>query len=102
MAYSDTLMAVTGQTGALTGNWFTVAPGDGKTLLSVVVSVAAGTATFFIEGRNGPNDAAVSLGTASASGAYNVIRTKQVRLRLSAASGATVRATVGEPVRTTV
>ena len=90
-------MAVTGQTGALTGAWFNV-PRDARTRIPVIISLQAGTATFFLEGRNDPSDDAISLGTGSADAVIEAVRCAQMRLRLSAATGATIRASTDIPL----
>lgn len=93
-------MSVTGS-GPVTGHWFQVWPDDPRehTLIDIVLS--AGTATWVIEGRNGPLDAAVQIATGSATASTVANRFSQIRIRLSAAAAATLLATIDRPAKDT-
>lgn len=69
--------------------WFEV-PEDERAQLAFVFSLVAGTATFFLEGRNTPADTPVQLLTGSASVKALVEKFAQMRCRLSASAVATV------------
>lgn len=86
---SHELLNVTGQTGVLDPGWF-AAPLDGRSQIPFLFSLIAGTATYILEGRNTPNDAAVQLDTGSASKKILVEKFLQFKCRLSAAAGAQV------------
>lgn len=92
-------LSVTAQDGAVTGDWFAV-PRTDRTHIPVAISLKAGTATWLIEGRNGPDDEALQLATGEADEAVSVVRMTQMRVRLSAASGAELVAQGDMPMRT--
>ncbi len=96
----ETLLDVASQTGVLTGAWFSV-PRDGRTHAPVSVQITVGTATVELEGRiNSDDDAAILLkGTMTATEGLLVAIFPQMRARLSAATGATVRVSIGAQVR---
>lgn len=96
---TNTFLSVAAQTGAVDGSWMQV-PRTDRTHIPVSITLAAGTATWAIQGRNSPLDAAVELDTGSASEAVSVQRMAQMRVVLSAATGATVEATADMPMRT--
>lgn len=81
------LLNCTGQTGALDPGWFALQQDD-RAQIPFNFSLIAGTATYFLEGRNSPNDAAIQLATGSASAKALVEKFAQMRCRLSAAAGA--------------
>jgi len=85
------LLKGTGLNGAVTPNWF-VLPNTTESPHQIAFnfSLIAGTATYFLEGRNSPDDAAVQLDTGSASKKLLVERMSQMRCRLSASAGAQV------------
>ena len=91
----NNLLIGTGLNGVVTGNWFALDnTNESPAQIVYNFSLIAGTATFFIEGRNSSADAAVQLDTASASKSLLVGRMNQMRCRLSASAGAQVVASV--------
>jgi hypothetical protein len=96
--FTNVLMSVTGQSGALTGATYNMYTQDDG-FCEAGINITAGTATVVIEGRNGPNDQWVVLDTQSATSRTSFVRPPQVRARLTAAAGATVLVTTSEPVR---
>lgn len=94
---TQTLLSVTGVTGAQTaGHWFEVPRGNEH--IPIVLSIPNGSATVAIEGRNTPSDAAATLQSGSSAGATLVIRVRQIRVHITAATAADVVVTVDEPV----
>lgn len=96
--HTNELLNVTGQNAAVDGNWFQVT-NDGRTNRSVVVSIAAGTATVVLEGRNGPHDTPAQINSVSASGGFQAAHFPQMRARLTAAAGAAVVVSVDGTLR---
>lgn len=96
---TKTFLSTTLQTGAVDGSWMQV-PRDARENIPVSISLSAGTATWAIQGRNSPDDAAQELATGSASDAVSCQRFSQMRVVLSAAAGATLEATGDRPMRT--
>src|SRR6266566_4213015 len=87
----NNLLIGTGLNGAVTPNWFALPnTAESPHQIAFNFSLTAGTATFFLEGRNSPSDAAVQLATGSASAKALVERFNQMRCRLSASAGASV------------
>lgn len=84
------LLKVTGQTGALTPNWYSVSPYRDRDQVSFLFSLKAGTATFVLEGRNSPDEPAVQLATGSATAQTLVPKMNHMRCKLTAATGAQV------------
>lgn len=95
MAATQSLSTRTGLSTTPTEHWFEVRQGHMYVPLSI--SITAGTATLVIEGRNSPLDAAVTLTTVSATDAQLVQRMNQIRVRYTAAAGATVQVSVDTP-----
>lgn len=90
------LIALTSQTGAIDGAWMTVPDAEKRTHIPVVYSLASGTATWTLEGRNNEGDTPVEVDAdVSASGAELVVCFKQFRVTVSAASGATLTVSLG-------
>jgi hypothetical protein len=103
---TELLMSVAGQTGATStgpGNqskWFIVPAKDKRTHLPIALSLSVGTGTFAIEGRNSPNGAVITLASGiTASDVQVVARMHQMRVRLTAATGATARAESDVPFK---
>lgn len=101
LSNTNTLLSVTGQTGALSGGWFNTRPtyGADSEFIPVQANITAGTATVVIEGRNSPNDTPFQLTSFTTTDGARVSRFPQMRVRLSAATGATVSVSTGESVR---
>lgn len=95
---TNIFLSVTGQSGAIDGDWFQVRRTD-RTHIPLAISLKAGTATWVVQGRNGPDDDPIELDTGSADEAISVIRMAQMRVILSAASGATVVVSGDLPMR---
>jgi hypothetical protein len=89
------------QTGAFVGDWFQV-DHDGRAQIPVAVSLKAGTATIVLEGRNSGNDTPVVIDSRAASGGYLANTYRQLRVNLTAATGATVVVSVAGRVHKTV
>ena len=89
----NVLMNLTGVSGVQTGNWYSVQM-DARAQIAFVFSLIAGTATFVLEGRNDPADTPVQLATGSASAKALVEKFHQFRVRLTAATGAQVVASI--------
>jgi hypothetical protein len=101
LIYDGLLALWTLVTGAQTGTTYNVdPPSNGPSdQLEYSIQLTAGTATWVLEGQNSPNDAFVQIDTGSASktalcGTYRIIR-----IRLTAATGATLRASVNRVLR---
>lgn len=89
---SDVLLSVSGQTGAVVGSWYQLNDFR-RTHFPISVTLSAGTATITIEGRNGPNDAPVTLASFSGTDQVLVQASSQVRVNVTAAAGATIQVT---------
>ena len=87
MKIGGELLNCIGQTGALDPGWFALKH-DKRAQVPFIFSLIAGTATYVLESRNSPNDAAIQLATGSASAKALVEKFVQMRCRLSAAAGA--------------
>lgn len=97
MAHTNTLLYAAAQTGALDGDWYAV-PRTDRTHIPIAISIQAGSATWVVQGRNSANDDALELDTGSGDEAISVLRMNQMRVILTAAAGATVRATADIPM----
>jgi hypothetical protein len=97
-AYDGTLLDVVGQGVAVDGDWFELlSSGSSERRLSNVqfnVSMPAGTGTWVLEGRNGPNDSPIQLDTGTAAKTASYPRMAQMRFRWTAATGLTARGSV--------
>lgn len=82
------LLNVAGAAAPVDPGWFALQQDD-RAQVPFIFSLTAGTATFFLEGRNSPNDAAITLLTGSAAVKALVEKTVYMKCRLSAAAGAT-------------
>jgi hypothetical protein len=92
--YEGLLATWAAVTGAQTGTTYNVdPPGNGPSdQIEYSISLTAGTSvTWVLEGRNSPNDVFVQVDTGSASKTALCGTYRQMRLRLSAATAATVR-----------
>lgn len=96
--YSNALLAATGLSGTLDGDWFNPPAGVAE-YLAVQLSLTAGTATVVIEGRVSDQDAPVELTTFSATDGAAVLAFPQLRARVSASAGATLRVAIGVTAR---
>ena len=87
--------------GAQTGTTYNVDPSSCgvRDQLGYVIAITAGTATWVLEGRNDPNDTFVQVATGSASASGLTPAFRQLRVRLTAATGGTVRASVNAVLR---
>lgn len=99
-------MSVAAQTGVTTtgagsqSKWFSVPARDKRTHFPISLSLSVGTATFAIEGRNSPNGATVTLASGiTATDVQVVARMAYMRVRLTAAAGATARAESDVPFK---
>ena len=91
----NNLLIGTGLNGVVTPNWFALPnTSESPHQITFNFSLIAGTATYFLEGRNSPSDAAIQLDTGSASKKLLVERMNQMRCRLSASAGAQVVASI--------
>lgn len=98
---TKTFLSVAAQTGAVNGSWMQV-PRDARENIPIAITLVSGTATWAIQGRNSPADAAQELATGSASDAVSCQRFAQMRVVLSAAAAAVLEATGDRPMRTIV
>ena len=100
--HTQTLMDVTLQTGALNGGWFSPRAGNkqGVENITIAFSLAAGTFTADIEGRNSPSDDPVKVATGinADNGALRALY-PEMRIVLTAAAGATLKVTAGVPCK---
>lgn len=95
---TQSIYTATTVTGAQTAtHWFEVPRGDAAQM-ALAISLTAGTATIIIEGRNHPSDAAIQLVSVSASSASLITRLRQIRVHVTAATGATIQVSTDEPV----
>ena len=91
----NNLLIGSGFNGVVTPNWFALPnTAESPHQIAFNFSLIAGTATYFLEGRNSPSDAAIQLDTGSASKKLLVERMNQMRCRLSASAGAQVVASL--------
>lgn len=97
--HTNILLDVAGSSTPAAGNWFNTWPNDPRTHNIIDVVLSAGTATWNIEGRNGPDDEAVVLDTQSVSSGVLVAKFKQHRINVTAAAGATIYATIDRPAK---
>lgn len=93
---THTLFSCSLSSSATQGGWFQTRP-DAREHTLIDIALSAGTATILIEGRNTPADTAVTVATVSASGATLAVRYPQMRIHVTAASGATIRASIDRP-----
>lgn len=93
MTITSEFLSCAGQTGALAAPRILKIPRPAVTHVPIAVSITVGSATVKIEGRNGDADAWVELAEITSSDAPCVQWMAQLRARLSAATGATVRVT---------
>jgi hypothetical protein len=95
---TNTFLSIEGNDGVLAGEWYAV-PHNGRDTITIAISLQGGTATWHVDGRNSPLDDALELDTGSADEAISVPRFAQMRVRLSASSGADFTATGSTPMR---
>ena len=95
---TTTFLSIADSDGAVAGEWFEV-PRNDRTHIPLSLSLQAGTVTWEIHGRNSPDDDAVILDSGSTDDAVSVLRMNQMRVALTASSGATFRATGDMPMR---
>lgn len=69
-----------------------------RTHIPVQVTISAGTATVNVEGRVGPGEAWVILGTLSATDILLVPANLELRANVTAAAGATIRVVTDRPL----
>ena len=100
--HTDTLLSVSAQTGAVTGQWFELWPLEHRTHVPIQINITAGTATVTIEGRNGTEDAAIVFASVTASDNLSIQRPKHIRVKVTSATGATIRVTMDKPAKTTL
>lgn len=102
-SYDGTLLDVVGQGAAVDGDWWEVLHGGSseraRQNIQYVVSMTAGTGTWVLEGRNGPNDPVTQIDTGTAAKTGTCARMKQFRFRWTAASGLTGRCSVNAVVK---
>jgi hypothetical protein len=97
---TNILMDVTGQNGALSGNWYHVPFNpSGPSTFSYALHFVSGTGTVVLDVRNDPNSNAISYAGVSASGIQTVTRSLYVRLRITAATNLALKAVAPEILR---
>lgn len=99
--YEGLLAAWVAVAGAQTGTTYNVdPPGNGPSdQVEYSISFSGTSVTWILEGRNSPNDSFVQIDTGTASKTALCGSYRQMRLRLSAATAATVRGSVNRVLR---
>ena len=95
---TNTFLFIENHDGAVNGEWFAV-PRTDRTHIPISLSLTAGTVTWVIQGRNSPDDDAVELDTGTTDDAVSVLRMSEMRVCLTASTGADFRATGDLPMK---